>query len=323
MIVIVAGMPRNGKGIYAMDLLEQYVQAGRPVYTNIELLPACPYYDKVARIDDDEGRWPVYQGTPPNGKKAASKDYGAFWHYVLPGSAVIVDEIDAYIDATEWTAAGKDLRLFHKQHGKLGLDLIYICQHVSRVVSYIRQWCQRFVLCEWNWRSMRMFQRLVPYIGVERAMGMSRFLRSEFVQFPFTEAARQSDVAIPYREVAAKYFQPGKAWYRTEQLLGDTQHLRWMTQEHRSKYGFAGSTRTAAGRSTDDDGRDGGSDASADEAQAVQEIKAVRDRGWDDLLGLEGVQLVPSGGTEGDGAPGRSADAVDAAARAAEVRAAT
>jgi len=194
------------------------------VYTNIELMPACPFFDRVARVDDVEGQFPIYRGRPGKEGNPASPDYCAFWHYVLPGGVVIVDEADAYFDCTDHSAVGADIRLFHKQHRKLGLDLIYIVQNIQNLYIRIRRLAQRFVLCEWNWRSGRLFQMLGGFVGMERAMNMSRFLRADFGCEDFSPRSHISDGYITYPEAREKYFR----WYTTEQLLGDTTHLRWL-----------------------------------------------------------------------------------------------
>lgn len=237
-ILVVAGDPGNGKGIFAMSLVEQFCKARRPLYTNIRLTPQCPYYDQVVLVDDADddakSEAPVYRGVPPHrdrlGKLVpASADYCAFWHYMLPGSALILDEADTYFDCTDHSVMGRDVRLFLKQHRKLGLDLIFIVQRIENLYIRIRRLTQRFIVCEWNWRSMRMFQRIfAPMAGFltgseSSAMRLSKFMRSEFSSETLSPSSYLGDGAISYRE-AQKYF----TWYTTEQLLGDTSHLQWM-----------------------------------------------------------------------------------------------
>jgi len=225
-IVVVLGPTGHGKGLFSMQVLEEAVLSGRPVYTNYELLPGCPYVDRVARIDDDGGNWPVYRGKPPRDGKKPSDDYMAFWHYTVPGSVVIIDEADTYFDCSDHSDMGHDIRRFHKQHRKLGLDLIYIVQNCENLYVRIRRLTQRFVICEWNFRSFRFMQTLAGWIGVDRVKRMSRFLRSEFGSDSFSPSSHLCDGFLSYREAEEKYFQ--KAWYRTEQLIGDTSHLQYM-----------------------------------------------------------------------------------------------
>jgi hypothetical protein len=227
-ISILAGDPGNGKGVLAMSFIEQAVLSGRQVYTNIQLREACPYFDRVALIDDPAGNWPVYRGTPAGrdhkGRmQEASDDYMAFWHYVQPGSIVMVDEADAYFDCTDHSTVGQDIRLFHKQHRKLGVDMIYIVQNISNFYIRIRRLAQRFMLAEWNWRSMRFFQNAAQWIGQDRAMAMTRFLRAEFRSEDFSERSYIGGAYVTYGEAKRRFFN----WYYTEQILGDTTHLRW------------------------------------------------------------------------------------------------
>ena len=128
MISVIGGEPGNGKGVFAMSVIEQACLAGRPVYTNIGLTVKCPFYDRVVEIDTADD--PVYRGSPGgvagSGKVVkASDDYRAFWHYALPGAVVIIDEADLYFDCTDHSVVGRDFRAFLKQHRKLGMDTIF------------------------------------------------------------------------------------------------------------------------------------------------------------------------------------------------------
>jgi hypothetical protein len=227
-IIIVSGDPGNGKGIKAMQFLEQAHASGRQIYTNIKLRPECPFADDVALLDDPEGKFPVYRGTPAGRdhkgrQQPASEDYCAFWHYVVPNSVVMLDEADAYFDCSDHSAVGADIRLFHKQHRKLKIDLIYIVQSVENLYIRIRRLTQRFVHVEWNWRSMAMFQQMAGVMGVDRTMLWTRFLCGEFGKADLSPKSFLSAGYISYREARDKYFK----WYDTEQIIGDTSHLKW------------------------------------------------------------------------------------------------
>lgn len=221
-IYVVLGDPGNGKGIYAMSLVEQTVLSGRKLYTNIELTEQCPYQEDVARIDDDAGNWPVYRGTPAKDGKSASDDYVAFWHYTLPGSVVMIDEADLYFDCTDHSGMGRDVRAFLKQHRKLGLDLIFIVQNLANLYVRIRRLATAYDYCEWTWRSKAWPQKLAVLIGHKRAMNLTWFVRSRYRDDRFSEGGHLGDGFLSY-EQASRYF----GWYPTEQLLGDLSHLKW------------------------------------------------------------------------------------------------
>jgi hypothetical protein len=202
-----------------MSLIEQAVLSGRPVVTNIELTRRCPYYDRVALIDTEE--FPIYRGKPALHGKPASSDYLAFWHYVPNGAVVIIDEADSYFDCSDHSAMGHDIRQFFKGLRKLDMDIVCIVQKLPNLYVRIRRVAERFTVCEWTWRSMRILQRMAAWIGVERAMRLSRFIRSEFSDEPFCEFTHLADGYISYQE-AVRFFD----WYGTKQLVGDLARIR-------------------------------------------------------------------------------------------------
>jgi hypothetical protein len=228
LITGVFGGPGSGKSLYALFLMEQAVKAGRPVYTNIELLPACPFQDKVAQIDTRD--WPIVRGEPTVGRSGkVNPDYLAFWHYVLPGAVVVIDEVNIYFDATDHAEFSKDARQFHQQHRKLGIDLIYLCQNLPNMWVRIRRLTGRFILCEWNYRTSRIFNHL--------PITWSRFLRGEYGDEQFRD--ERAVGYFSYREAARMF-----SWYRTEQILGDTTYFR---QAVTNGNAYSGSAAGAAG----------------------------------------------------------------------------
>lgn len=206
MITIICGDPGSGKTLYALYLMQDAVRSGRKLYTNIELLPACPFASRAAKIDEE--KWPILHGEP------GKPDYKAFWHYVLPGSVVVIDEADAWFDCTDHGSLPRDIRLFHKQHRKLGLDLIYLVQNLKNLYVRIRRMAGRYIVCEWNYRSSRTVQLL--------GKSWSRFLRGEFTSELFTPGNMTGEGYFTYAEASAMF-----NWYRTDQLLGDTKFYRW------------------------------------------------------------------------------------------------
>ena len=205
MLYVVAGDLGSGKTLQMMQWIQAEVLKDRPVYSNIELLPACPFYDKVARLDHPDGSCPILEGDRPK-RGVVSVGYRAWWNYVLPGSFVVIDEADLWFDAAEHGELGHDVRGFHKMLRKVDLDVVYIVQSVSNLYVRLRRLAQRFIICEWNYRVMRAF-RWLP-------IRMSSFFRSEFVDEALVD--ERDTVRIPYGE-AVQYF----GWFRTKQLMGN------------------------------------------------------------------------------------------------------
>lgn len=210
-IRVICGHIGQGKTLYALSLLGQAVEAGRPTFTNIRLVGG-PYADRVGFLDDDEC---LVCGEHPRDvdKKSGKPRYEAFWHYLPKGSVVVIDEADWYFDCGDFSRMGKDVRQYHKQVRKLGHDLIYIVQHVPNLYVRIRRLVTSFVVCEWNYRTSRLFEKL--------PIGWSRFLRSEFSADDFSPRNHTADGFWTYSEGAA--FFP---WYRTDQMLGDVSFYR-------------------------------------------------------------------------------------------------
>ena len=218
-IAVITGPTGSGKTLYALQLLEQQAVAGRPCYTNIQLTPACPWSRRVALMDDD--RWSVYRGSPAvKGKSAASKDYMAFWHYVVPGSFILVDEADLYFDCTDYGSMGNDIRQFHKQHRKLGLDIVYIVQSLQNLYCRIVRLAQKIVVCDWDYRSNPMLPLLERLVG--QGKRLSRYHRWEFYELPPSEKSFVGKGWMSHRE-ASRYF----SYYKTEQIIGDVINSAW------------------------------------------------------------------------------------------------
>lgn len=236
-VIVVTGDPGNGKGVFAMWLLEQAVASGRAVYSNIRLNDECPFSDRVALLDDDADEWPVYRGKPAGNGKPASKDYSAFWHYAQRDSVIVIDEADLYFDCKDQDAMGKDIRKYLKEHRKRRHDVIFIVQRVENLYVRIRRLAQRFIVCEWTWRSLRMLQMMAGLIGEQAAMRLSRFVRVEFASEEFSPMSYMTDGAISYKD-AQRYF----GWYDTEQILGDKTTLDLRVQNGDGLSGGIGAT---------------------------------------------------------------------------------
>jgi hypothetical protein len=215
MIYILSGDIGSGKTLHALEWMKHAVFAGRPVFTNIQLLPLCPFHDQVYFMDDVE--WPVLVGEGPG-----DPSYKAWWHFTPPGSLVIVDEADLYFDCGEHSRLGKDVKSVHKMIRKIEVDIVYIVQNIKNLYVRIRRLASRFIVCEWTYRTSPLFTYMPK--------SFSRFIRSEFMDDTLTMHSR--DGHISYREASLMF-----GWYRTKQLLGDLSiyRNRWLQEASKAE----------------------------------------------------------------------------------------
>lgn len=222
MLTFLVGAKGSGKSLHAIDLMGLAALQGRPVYSNIELTPVCPFAHRVARIDTPD--WPVIRGKP------GDKDYLCFWHYILPGSMVVIDEINLYMDAMDFKEMGRDAHQFHQQARKLHIDCVYIVHHMENVWVRLRRLGDHFVFCEHNYRTMRIFRSL--------PLSMSRFLRSSFSTADARSGSHTGDGYYTYKEASVIF-----PWYQTDQILGSTNIYRGIFDGN----GFSSSVGGVAG----------------------------------------------------------------------------
>lgn len=201
MINGICGSIGSGKTLYVMSLLEMAVLSGRPVYTNIDILPACPVYGRVARIDDVAGEWPVSRETP------GPRGFRYFWEYLPEGAIIFIDEPDVLFWCRKRSQAEHDLFVYHKQSRKYQQDLYYVLQRPSNLDLSIRSMVQKWVYCEWNYRSSSLISRL--------PISWSRFLRAEYSSPDWREAELIGTGYFTYAE-GSRFF----GWYRTRQTYG-------------------------------------------------------------------------------------------------------
>lgn len=194
--------------------MEEQAQGGRPIYTNIELSETCPFQQTTALIDvpgypvalkQRPKRSPV-EGLPP---------YQFFWEYVMPGSLVVIDEVQCYFNSRCWGEMADAVEFFHTQHRKLDLDLIYITQRMGNVYNRIRDLAGRIILAEYNYRQARFFRLLDQWLGREASQGLSRFFYYEFSDPSMTPRYLSGEGYVTFKE-ASRFF----SWYTTKQILG-------------------------------------------------------------------------------------------------------
>lgn len=290
---VLCGQKGSGKTLYALSLLEQAVRAGRPTFTNIRLTAECPYVSRVGWLNDHDSC--VFGNNKVTGK------YEAFWHYLPLGSVVVIDEADNYFDCADHAKMDKDFKNYHKQLRKIGHDLIYIVQKVPNLNVRIRRLTDSFVVCEWNYRSQRVFRHL--------PISASRFLRAEFDEFPFRPQNMTAGGYWDYK-TGARFFP----WYWTKQLTGDTsfysqevlQQMGILEERHElsADQAFADLSQnplTAERGNPFQSGNGGGRDAARAAAAAL--YAALRLRGVDSPAQPHDVALPEVGSGEALGAP--------------------
>jgi hypothetical protein len=241
MIYIVGGDIGSGKTLYALFMMQRAAESGRPIYTNIQLTKACPYYSHAALIDTPEfpvapdadaiASQPCWKcGAPakkPRGKAGvfeapeveAKEQYSFYWEYIVPGALVVVDEADLYFDCSDHGAMPREVRRFHKLSRKIECDIVYIVQNFENMYVRIRRLATRHIVCEYTWRSMRVFRYVEMLVGMEKARRLARFVRSEYSDANLTR--HRGDGYFTYME-SSEFF----GWYDTKQLLGDQSFLR-------------------------------------------------------------------------------------------------
>ncbi|HEV2293803.1 MAG TPA: zonular occludens toxin domain-containing protein [Tepidisphaeraceae bacterium] len=222
MIYVVGGDLGSGKSLWSMDMMQIAARMGRPIYTNINLLPACPFHDRVALIDTPE--WPVFR------ERKTENEVCAWWEYAVDGALIVVDEADLYFDCTDNSKMGKDARAAHKMIRKVGWDIIYIVQNVPNLYVRIRRLASRFIICEHTYRTLRVFRWIELALGKQRALSLSRFIRAEFGSEKLEPGSHRGDGYYSYNE-ASVFF----GWYETKQLLGDFNFYRQRHAENLQK----------------------------------------------------------------------------------------
>lgn len=216
---VIAGRQRNGKNLFSLDIMHQAHTAGRLLYCNFDLLPACPFADDAVRIGTPE--YPIFHD-PQFGVSRARRRPGlvrAFWDYVRDDSVVVVDEADMEFDCMEWGGFDADARIAAKEIGKRGIDLYLVCQKVENLYN---RWCRQadgVIWCEWNWRSPPWWLRQARRLMGPRAIYMSSFRRFEFSSIEMKPRHFRRGASIPYHELEARYFRA--PWYDTRARRGD------------------------------------------------------------------------------------------------------
>jgi hypothetical protein len=216
MIRAVIGKPGHGKTLYSLYAMMTFLRAGWRVATNIELLPACPFERRVFFLGGKD--YPVFQLPEPKSEwHPDGLPYKAFWHYMPPRTAYVLDELDNDFDSLEFlkfAGEAKDARLYFKQHRKREDVLIYTVQSIDNLWNRIRRMTETFVCCEYNFRTSPLIRTL--------GRRWSRFLRAEYGSEQLQEKDRIADGYFTFAEGREMF-----SWYRTNQLIGDVGRYGW------------------------------------------------------------------------------------------------
>jgi len=115
MITLITGVPGSGKTLRTLELMDNEVQAGRPVWTNIE-------------------------GCTLPGVMQLPKEWGGHWQDYDDGSVFVIDEVQLI-----WRASGRqgltrnlDIQELEK-HRHRGMDFILTTQHPTFVETHVRK----------------------------------------------------------------------------------------------------------------------------------------------------------------------------------------
>lgn len=205
MITCISGLPGGGKSLYAIWLMAQLDKRGKRVATNISITPKHPAYSRVFEIGSE--KYPIVG----NGK--------AFFSYFprdkrgISGVNYFIDEADIELDSNAWKEMPDQLRLYFKQHRKVGDNVFLITQNPMWLYNRARDLVQEFIWCSRDSSvtpgATRLLMRLIPE-------SMLRFRRMSFSHIDMKPSTFIREGYFTTKE-AEQYFQ----WYRTEQLLGD------------------------------------------------------------------------------------------------------
>lgn len=204
-----------------MALMEWAWRARRPIFTNIKLHPACPFYSWAVYIGSPE--WPVAVEQDLYKPGCGNPQY--YWQYITVlrerygprfKPLIVVDEVDLFFDSNAHKDFKRAVMWWHKQHAKHGCDIVYIAQVLTNVYKRIRDQGQRYTICEHNYKTARAFSMVERFLGRRRTLALSRFFYFDFTDSKFRNPDGQGYYG--YRD-AQRFFN----WYDTKELIGDYQ----------------------------------------------------------------------------------------------------
>lgn len=141
MIIGFAGTPGSGKTYEAVRKILDNLQWGRIVFTNIEGINDPPCLEMIKS----------YCGLSDLALKKQlhfleEGQITDFWMHVIPGSLIVLDEVQKVFGSREWqTAKNNAFASWASTHRHNGFDVVLISQAVERIDSAVR------ALFEWTY----------------------------------------------------------------------------------------------------------------------------------------------------------------------------
>lgn len=141
MIIGFAGTPGSGKTYEAVQKILDNLQWGRVVFTNIDGITDPPCLEMIKS----------YCGLSDLALKKQlhflqEGQIADFWMHVIPGSLIVLDEVQKVFGSREWqTAKNNAFASWASTHRHNGFDVVLISQAVERIDSAVR------ALFEWTY----------------------------------------------------------------------------------------------------------------------------------------------------------------------------
>jgi len=141
MIIGFAGTPGSGKTYEAVQKILDNLQWGRIVFTNIDGITDPPCLEMIKS----------YCGLSDLALKKQlhfleEGQIADFWMHVIPGSLIVLDEVQKVFGSREWqTAKNNAFASWASTHRHNGFDVVLISQAVERIDSAVR------ALFEWTY----------------------------------------------------------------------------------------------------------------------------------------------------------------------------
>jgi hypothetical protein len=120
MITVIQGRPGQGKTVYLVALIGNFLRRGKHVYTNINLNVSNRYASQYHIIEDLSECTNVRSGE------------------------IVLDEIQVYLNSRNWDKLDPRFQVFLQQHRKRGLNITGACQSIKRADVVFRELVQRF-----------------------------------------------------------------------------------------------------------------------------------------------------------------------------------
>jgi hypothetical protein len=152
---LVTGVRRSGKSLVCVGKIKEYVEQGRPVATNLDLV--------LSKLVDKAPKAAVIR--MPD--RPTTKDFEALPKLELPDGAdthnglIVLDECATWLNSREWGQGDRSALIDWLLHsGKYGWDLMFIVQHESLVDKQAR-----LTLFDYTVRCKRLDRLRIPGIG--------------------------------------------------------------------------------------------------------------------------------------------------------------